>query len=891
MELDLGAIVSKGARGLDAYTRRPAAWQPLPHQVPPAGDWRGWVNLAGRGSGKTECASAYVTQHVNGPACISGHTPHWIGIIAPTLGDAVTACYAGPSGLRKHSPDAVLRQTAGGTVVRWPNGSQAKLFGAQSPEDVERLRAGGNTSLTGDTLVATEHGQRRIDQIVPGIRVWTRRGLRRVLWSGQTGVKRVWRLRTRGGKEVGATPDHKFWVEGRDWVELRLLRSDDVLVVRCETPSSEHHATPPTDERRVLVGALPSSPRERESNVTDVGASLRTASVRSVKQRFTSTATDQLPLAQDRVESVSVTSDVVPVYDIQVEYDHEFFANNVLTHNCLVWAEELAAWRYLDACWEQMRFGLRSGDRPHWIATTTPKSRPLIKKLGRETPRNVVVTRATTDDNPHLEQHVRDELYDDYGGLQIGRQELYAEILDEDANALWRRAVLDEFRVRDAPSLARITVGVDPSGGAGEQGIVVVGKHVFHEIVDGKLTTRAEGYVLDDRTCHLSPDGWGRRAVQAAVDWEADDVVVESNFGGDMAQSTVLGAAEALGVSIPVRKIVASRGKRPRAEPVAALAERGRWHHVGTFEQLEDQLCVASGTLVTTDRGEIPIEYVTAGTCVQTRAGYRPIIWCGETGQAGSFVRITTVDGNVLLCTPRHPIWVDNQFIDACNVRPCDIVLKCHTQSSVTTSSMTELSTLLRMVTCAQREVKEENFFTASSMSDITDRYHEATSFTTLITTDPITIREISSSCDLVSTSNITVTIQNVVDHTVRHIATGLRIGGRRNVKETLPASCATRRFRHAVRTPSTAPTVVRAVDIVTVHPTVPVYNLMVDGQHEFFANGLLTHNCTWTPELGFSPDRLDAMVWPPWHQRLVSVRSRGKALFGGSQATLRIVR
>lgn len=370
--------------------------------MPPPGNWRGWLLLAGRGSGKTAAASHYVTQHVAGPPCLPGHVPHWIGIVAPTLGDAVTACYAGPSGIRAHSPDAVLRQTAGGTVVRWSNGSQAKLFGAQSPEDVERLRAGGNT--------------------------------------------------------------------------------------------------------------------------------------------------------------------------------------------CLIWAEELAAWRYMDACWEQMRFGLRSGERPHWIATTTPKPRPLIKKLGRETPANVVVTRATTDDNPHLEDDVREELYDDYGGLQIGRQELHAEILDEDANALWRRDALDRYRVRDAPSLQRITVGVDPSGGANEQGIVVVGKHVRHELADGKLRTRAEGYVLDDRTCHLSPDGWGRRVVQAAVDWEADDVVVESNFGGDMAQSTVLGAAEALGVSIPVRKITASRGKRPRAEPVAALSERGHWHHVGTFEQLEDQL-------------------------------------------------------------------------------------------------------------------------------------------------------------------------------------------------------------------------------------------------------------------------------------------------------------
>lgn len=395
-------VAAAGARAFEQYMLRPPRWTPLPHQVPPPGNWRGWLLCAGRGSGKTDTCANYVAQHVAGPPCLGGAVPHWIGIIAPTLGDAVTACFSGPSGIRKHSPDAKLVQTTGGTIVRWSNGSQAKMFGAQSPEDVERLRAGGNT--------------------------------------------------------------------------------------------------------------------------------------------------------------------------------------------CLIWAEELAAWRYIDACWEQMRFGLRSGRRPHWIASTTPKPRPLVKKLVKETPHNVVVSSATTDDNPHLEEDVRAELYDAYGGLQIGRQELYAEILDEDKNALWRRAKLDEHRVTDAPELRKISVGVDPSGGAGEQGIVVVGKSIVTHVQDGKLKTRLEGYVLDDRTVTDTPAGWGRAAVRAAVDWEADDIVVEVNFGGDMASSTIAGAAEALGINVPVRTVRASRGKRVRAEPVAALTERGHWHHVGVFEQLEDQL-------------------------------------------------------------------------------------------------------------------------------------------------------------------------------------------------------------------------------------------------------------------------------------------------------------
>jgi phage terminase large subunit-like protein len=403
--VDLGQLGGSGARHLDAYLQRPPIWQPRPHQVPPEHPWYGWLLLAGRGAGKTDACSHYVSEHVKGPPCIPGPTPHWISIIAPTLGDAVTACYAGPSGIRRHSPDAKMSQSAGGTVIRWPNGSQAKLFGASNPEDVERLRAGGNV--------------------------------------------------------------------------------------------------------------------------------------------------------------------------------------------CLSWLEELAAWRYLDSCWEQLRFGLRSGKNPHWVASTTPKPRPLIKKLAKETPHNVVVTRATTDDNPHLEETVRTALFEEYGERQIGRQELYADVLDQDENALWHREWFDRpgFRVDDEPAdLRRISVGVDPSGGAGEQGIVVVGKTVRDEIINGLIKTRLDGYVLADRTVHETPDGWGRAAVQAAIDFDADDIVVETNFGGAMAVATIAGAAEAMGVPIPVREIRASRGKRARAEPVAGLTERGRWHHVGIFEKLEDQL-------------------------------------------------------------------------------------------------------------------------------------------------------------------------------------------------------------------------------------------------------------------------------------------------------------
>jgi phage terminase large subunit-like protein len=247
--------------------------------------------------------------------------------------------------------------------------------------------------------------------------------------------------------------------------------------------------------------------------------------------------------------------------------------------------EELAAWRHLDACYDQMKFGLRIGPRPHWIASTTPKPRLLIKKFHRGEVQNVVRTHATMYDNPYIDPILKQELEDAYAGTSLGAQELYGRLLEEDENAFWRREHIERGRVDPdrLPKLIRKTVGVDPSGGAGEQGIVVTAK-------SEQIDKQHHGFVLADYSCHLSPDGWGRRTVQAAIDFEADDICVEVNYGGDQAIAVIGTAMEKMGITIPVRKVRASTGKAVRARPVSALSEQERWHHVGTFEALEDQL-------------------------------------------------------------------------------------------------------------------------------------------------------------------------------------------------------------------------------------------------------------------------------------------------------------
>lgn len=246
-----------------------------------------------------------------------------------------------------------------------------------------------------------------------------------------------------------------------------------------------------------------------------------------------------------------------------------------------LWCDELAAWKYLRETWDMAMFGLRLGDNPRTCITTTPKPLPLVREIAKD--RRTVITRGSTFDNAgNLAPTFLQAIKDKYEGTRLGRQELNAEILDDLPGALWQRDAIDKGRVRQAPEMQRIVVAVDPSGTKGESdegdeiGIVVAGKGV-----DGR------GYVLADRTCKLSPDGWGRRAVAAYTEFKADRIVAERNFGGAMVEHVI----KTIDRNAAYKEVTASRGKVARAEPVAALYEQGRVSHVGSFSELEDQMC------------------------------------------------------------------------------------------------------------------------------------------------------------------------------------------------------------------------------------------------------------------------------------------------------------
>lgn len=257
-------------------------------------------------------------------------------------------------------------------------------------------------------------------------------------------------------------------------------------------------------------------------------------------------------------------------------------------HDAL-WIDEIAKYREAQSCWDQAQFGLRLGNSPQQIITTTPRPIPVIKNLlaeSHEPDSGIVVTRGSTFDNrANLAGTFLEAVERRYSGSRLGRQELDGEVLDDVPGALWSRKVIDENRRRlsdELPAMQRIIVSIDPAAKASkdgddtsETGIAVVGLGV-----DGR------GYLIDDRSCRLGPAGWAAVAVSAYDYYEGDAIVAEINQGGDMVEQVI----KAVRPSIKVIKVRATRGKVLRAEPISALYSQGRISHVGSFPLLEDQM-------------------------------------------------------------------------------------------------------------------------------------------------------------------------------------------------------------------------------------------------------------------------------------------------------------
>ncbi len=244
------------------------------------------------------------------------------------------------------------------------------------------------------------------------------------------------------------------------------------------------------------------------------------------------------------------------------------------------WCDELAKWRYADAAFDMLQFGLRLGEQPRQLITTTPRPTALIKRLLSD-PRTAVTRAGTIANAAHLSPAFLDEVLARYAGTRLGRQEIDGEIIEDRPDALWTRAMIEAARIDKAPQLARIVIGIDPPAssreGADACGIFAAGRDD-----NGCI------YVLEDATAQgLAPAAWAMRAIALYRRHQADALVAEVNQGGDMV-GAVLRNVDA---SVPLKTVHATRGKYLRAEPVAALYAQGKVRHAAPMPELEDQMC------------------------------------------------------------------------------------------------------------------------------------------------------------------------------------------------------------------------------------------------------------------------------------------------------------
>lgn len=527
-------------------------------QLEPYGDWRVWLFLAGRGAGKTRSGSEWIRKRVR-----LGFNR--ICLIAPTAADVRDVMIEGESGILacawagdrdvKGDSVGVPRYEPSKRRLTWKNGAQATAFSAEEPDRLRGPQHDTALCFIAGTMVLTAAGERAIETLRPGDLVLTRLGPRRVLGNSER-VALVGEVQFSTGRALIGTRDHPVYsVHG--WTRMDRLQPG---VFVCAVNASNGAG----------MSAFASTARQNSSPLPETFA----ASVVSIWR----------PVGEQSV------------FCLKVEDQPEYFANGVLVHNC----DELAAWADPRATWDMMKFGLRLGNDPRAMVTTTPRPLPLIRELKDDD--DSAVSRGNTYANAaNLAETFLKDIREKYEGTRLGRQEIQAEILDDIPGALWTRTMLDDAKVRieagkrvkitseNLPDMSRVVVAVDPSGTKGikPEDLVKMDKPNDIGIVAAGLGVDGFVYVLEDRSVNLSPLAWGRVVCETYRRWKADRVVAEINFGGALVE-TVIRATDPF---ISYETITASRGKVARAEPVAALYEKGRVKHLGDMAALEDQLC------------------------------------------------------------------------------------------------------------------------------------------------------------------------------------------------------------------------------------------------------------------------------------------------------------
>lgn len=459
-------------------------------------------------------------------------------------------------------------------------------------------------------------------------------------------------------------------------------------------------------------------------------------------------------------------------------------------------------------------------------------------------------------DNPHLSRIALDEITTDMSSLSY-RMEILAEDISEAPGALWTRKMIDDNRIFLRPDLDKIVVGVDPSiTTAGEEcGIVGAGRRGDH------------AYLISDRSLQGSPLAWATAAVKLYNELEADLIIAEKNQGGEMVETTI----HQVNPNVPVTLVYASRAKRTRAEPVSAKAEKGFIHHVGHYPLLEDELCVVGETLITCFNGLKPIKKIQKGELVLTRDGFKPVLWSGKTGIADKIISISTKNRRNLLTTAHHPVYhALRGFVVAESLQTNDkleVNNLWHTKLGGMGTNMARLLWFMANDGLSPKmditKIEKANYYIERFGKNITEKFRVVWSCiikTVINSIMPYPILKYSTENGMLPTT------QDIVGRLLKSRgsqSSAKKRGEKRNPRSShaFIAAPNSKREQHSpfFATKSAGEDTIRSIEVIK-KPT-PVYNLKIAEKPEYYANGILVHNCLWVPG-DPSPNRLDAMVW-----------------------------
>lgn len=602
-----------------------------PGQIPPRDrPWAVYLMRSGRGGGKTRAGSEWVLQRVR-----DGYRN--IALIGQTAADVRdTMIELGESSIMRcaRSKERPVYEPSKRRLT-FPNGAIAIAYNGDQPDQLRGPQH--DTCFVRGSMILSTAGQIPIQDVSVGDTVITRAGLQPIIRT-LARTAEVGRVMFSNGTVLRGTADHPVLTE-KGWVCMGELRAGEQCLsigekhrpdisqgMRADgrSTNTDMYGKEPTGAshpdiisttemgtpRITRLGILKRSPQRPTGFATlkrpspckrdapTVAAKLsgtertlgnqyvdrasineRNAIERSPRYAFNAAR----PLSPGKgLIAVSVASIWEPdgkdmVYNLTVANQPEYFVNGILVHNC--WIDELAKFRYPEACWDNLMFGLRQGPNPQVFVTTTPRPTKIIKQLVAA-PDTIDVVFSTYQNEKNLSPVFIQRIKERYEGTRLGRQELYGEILIDNPNALWTRDVIDEQRTTTTPTLIKIVVGVDPAvtskDTSDETGIVVAG-----------IAANGHCYVLGDHSLQGTPNAWAVAAVKAYNEHKADRIIGEVNNGGDLVEVNI----RTVGPKVPYRAVHASRGKTARAEPISAMYEQGKVHHVGAFPQLEDQMC------------------------------------------------------------------------------------------------------------------------------------------------------------------------------------------------------------------------------------------------------------------------------------------------------------